>query len=172
MDSEESIVYLGIDPGLKTTGYGLVRYNGNSAKLIDAGTISSDVSLLLHERIHELYTGLIDLLDSFEPDIIGIEEIFAHYKHPATAIKMAHARGVLCLACMMKEIKLVSIPSTQIKKLVTGNGRASKEQVASMVKHILGINEDIKPDDVTDALAVAIAAHESERNDRICKRNN
>lgn len=171
MDSGE-IIYLGVDPGLKTTGYGLIAYSGNSVRLVDGGTITSDVSSLLHERIHELYKGLNELLDEYKPDIMGIEEVFAHYKHPATAIKMAHVRGVLCLACMEQKIKLVSIPSTQIKKLVTGNGRASKEQVAGMVKHILGISEDIKPDDVTDALAAAIAAHESERNDRIYQRNN
>lgn len=169
MESSE-VTYLGVDPGLKTTGYGIIGYRGSSARLIDAGTITSDVSSLLHERIYELYTGLGELLDEYRPDIMGIEEVFAHYKHPATAIKMAHARGVLCLACMVREIKLVSIPATQIKKLVTGNGRASKEQVAGMVKHILGINEDIKPDDVTDALAVAIATHESERDDRVYQR--
>ena len=77
---------------------------------------------------------------------------------------------MLCLAAFHRDIRVVPLPATRIKKLITGNGRASKEQVSGMVRHILGISDEIRPDDVTDAIAAAIAAYESDRNDRQYKR--
>jgi crossover junction endodeoxyribonuclease RuvC len=158
-------VYLGIDPGLRTTGYGVLRF-GTGIELLDAGTIRSRASDPLPERLAELHGGLVEVIETFRPEVMGLEEVFSHYRHPSTAISMAHARGVLCLAGAQFGLRVVSLPPATIKKLITGNGRAGKEQVSGMVRHLLGIREPISPSDVTDALAIALAAHESERNDR------
>jgi crossover junction endodeoxyribonuclease RuvC len=158
-------VYLGIDPGLCTTGYGVLRF-GPGMELLDAGTIRSRSSDSLPGRLNELYSGLVEVIDTFHPVVMGLEEVFSHYGHPSTAISMAHARGVLCLAGARRGLRIVSMPPATIKKLITGNGRAGKEQVSGMVRRLLGIREPIRPSDVTDALAIAIAAYESERNDR------
>ena len=164
MPSSDELIYLGIDPGLGTTGYGVLRFEGKHPVLLDAGVIRSVAGDPLPERLEELYGGALEIMEKYRPQTMGIEKLYAHYKHPATAIKMAHARGVLCLAAVQMKVRSVQLPSTRIKKLVTGNGRASKEQVSGMVRHLLGISGEIRPDDVTDALAAAIAAYESDRN--------
>ena len=170
MPESGSTVYLGVDPGLGTTGYGVLRFAAGSIELLDGGTIRSKANDPLPARLNELYCGILEVLDKYRPVSMGLEEIYSHYKHPVTAIKMAHARGVLCLAAARRGVPIVSLPATRIKKLVTGNGRAGKEQVSGMVRHLLGLTATIKPDDVTDALAIAIAAYESEKNDRKYKR--
>jgi len=170
LSDADSLVYLGIDPGLGTTGYGVLSFSSGSIELLDAGTIKSSAKDPIQSRLGEIYSGILEVLDKYEPVAMGLEKIYAHYKHPATAIKMAHARGVLCLASARREVRIVSLPSTRIKKLVTGNGRASKEQVSGMIRHLLGLTVEIKPDDVTDALAIAVAAYESEKYDRKYKR--
>ncbi len=170
MPESGPLVYLGIDPGLGTTGYGVLSFKSGSIELIDGGTIKSSVKDPLPDRLNELYSGLLEILDKYSPGVMGMEKIYAHYKHPETAIKMAHARGVLSLAAVRRKVRLVSLPATRVKKLITGNGRASKEQVSAMVRHLLGLNVEIKPDDLSDALAIAIAAYESEKYDRKYKR--
>lgn len=164
MPVNEPRTYLGIDPGLGITGYGVLRFSGSLVELIEAGTVRSSGDDLLHLRLNELYNGIMEIIENFDPDVMGIEKLYSHYAHPVTAIKMAHARGVFCLAAVRSGIELISLPATRIKKLVTGNGRASKQQVSGMVRHLLGLSEEIRPMDVTDALAAAIAAHESEKN--------
>ncbi len=169
-------IYLGLDPGLGTSGYGILCFSAGSIELLDGGIIKSSANDPLPARLDELYRGILEVFDKYRPVAMGLENIYAHYKHPATAIKMAHARGVFCLAAVQKQVRLVSLPSTRIKKLVTGNGRASKEQVSGMVRHLLGLTVEIKPDDVSDALAIAIAAYESEKYDRqykrLCRKDN
>lgn len=170
MDRPAGQVYLGIDPGLGTTGYGVIRFTPGAMEVLDAGVLRSSAEDLLPERLDELFCGILEVIDRYLPYAMGMEKLYAHYRHPLTAVKMAHARGVLCLAAARRGVRQIPIPATRVKKLVTGNGRASKEQVSGMVKHLLGITGEIKPDDVTDALAVAIAAYESDRNDRKYKR--
>lgn len=128
------------------------------ARLLEAGTIRSKASDPLPRRLAELGEGLASVLDTFSPSVMGLEEVFSHYAHPAAAIAMAHARGVYCYEAARRSVKVLSIPASVIKKLVTGNGRASKEQVAGMVKHLLDLEELPGPADLGDALAVALAA--------------
>lgn len=159
-------LYLGIDPGLGTTGYGLISTGVDPAStvLVDAGTIRTDRKDPFPERLAELYDGLKELLRASRPEVMGLEEVFSHYRHPATAVIMAHARAVLCLAATHEGVRVVALPSTRIKKVVTGNGRASKAQVSGMVCRILGLRpEAVRPDDVSDALAAAIALSEEEK---------
>ncbi len=149
-----------MDPGLEITGYGLIEARGGKPVLLEAGTIRTRRTAPLPDRLKELHDGLLAVIDGFGPAMMGLEEIFSHYAHPATAIAMGHARGVLCLAAAERGVPVTALPATLVKKLVTGNGRAGKEQVAGMVRHLLGIREEVRPADVTDALAMAIALME------------
>ncbi len=156
-------IILGIDPGLNITGFGVIAADSSSMKLLDAGTIRSKPSDPLTPRLTEIFQGLVEVIDKYSPDVMGMEKIYSHYKHPATAIIMGHARGVLCLAAGLRGIRVESLPASRVKKAVTGNGRASKQQVNGMVCRLFGIQGELKPLDVSDALAVAIALYESER---------
>lgn len=157
-------IILGIDPGLNITGFGVIAADSGSMKLLDAGTIRSKPSDPLTPRLTEIFQGLVQVIDKYSPDVMGMEKIYSHYRHPATAIIMGHARGVLCLAAGLHGIRVESLPASRVKKAVTGNGRASKQQVNGMVCRLLGIQGELKPLDVSDALAVAIALYESERH--------
>ncbi len=156
-------IILGVDPGLNITGFGVVSANSGVLKLIDAGTIRSKASDPLTPRLTELFQGLVEVIDKYSPEVMGMEKIYSHYRHPATAIIMGHARGVLCLAAGLKGIRVESLPATRVKKAVTGNGRASKQQVNGMICRIFGLRDELKPLDVSDALAVAVALYEEER---------
>lgn len=156
-------IILGIDPGLNITGYGVLEVNDKVLKLLDAGTIRTKASNPLTPRLTELFQGLVEVIDKYSPSVMGMEKIYSHYKHPATAIIMGHARGVLCLAAGLKGIRVESLPATRVKKAVTGSGRASKQQVNGMVCRTFGIKEELKPLDVSDAIAVAIALYEEEK---------
>jgi crossover junction endodeoxyribonuclease RuvC len=158
--------WLGIDPGLRVTGYGVLESGGGKLALLDAGTLRSTADRSLPYRINELYESLRELIGELSPSVMGLEEVYSHYRHPRTAIIMAHARGALCLAAQRSGLEVVSIPASRIKKMVTGTGRASKRQVSGMVRDLLGITREIRPDDVSDALAAAIAVYECCRHGR------
>lgn len=108
-------------------------------------------------RLGNIYHGLLEVFEEHEPDCVVIEKLYAHYKHPATAILMGHARGIVCLLCGLKKISLVSMASTHVKKSVTGKGHAGKQQIQRMVQHTLGLKQLPEPPDVADALAIAIS---------------
>jgi len=146
---------LGIDPGLNITGYGIVDTSANDTKLIEAGEIKSKASLPLEQRLLNLYNGLESVTEEFHPDVIAIEELYSHYKHPRTAVIMGHARGILLLVAGKSNIPVFSYPATRVKKSLTGVGHASKEQIYRMVLSILNCGEIKGHSDVTDAIAVA-----------------
>ena len=107
-------------------------------------------------RLCVLYNSLVEVLDQFEPNIMAMEQLFAHYDHPRTAILMAHARGVLMLAAAQKQVPVVSYNATKVKKSITGSGRASKEQIQYTMMRELNLPKLPEPPDVADALAVAL----------------
>ena len=109
------------------------------------------------ERLQKVYRALTEVVEELRPDVLVIERLYAHYKHPATAILMGHVRGVVCLVSGMKGLPLASVASTLVKKSVTGRGHAGKQQIQRMVQHVLGLKTMPSPPDVADALAVAIA---------------
>ncbi|GEM_PF-181711 len=157
---------LGIDPGLERTGYGLIEVEPDqSSRLKAQGIFKSSRTLPLEERLGILHTQLSAFLEEQNPDVVVLEQLYSHYDHPVTAILMGHARGIICLAAAQRKISLVSYAATRVKKAVTGNGGASKEQVQRMVCHLLGIKEIAGPLDVTDALALAIAHANVARED-------
>jgi crossover junction endodeoxyribonuclease RuvC len=153
---------LGIDPGLDTTGYGIIDDADPGISLLEAGVIKTSPREPIELRLKKIYRGVRGLIDKFKPKILILEKLYSHYRHPVTVILMGHGRGVVCLAAGERNIRVVSYPAKKIKKAVTGNGNASKEQVQRMVGSILGIKRANVPVDVTDALAAALT-HSYER---------
>jgi crossover junction endodeoxyribonuclease RuvC len=148
---------LGIDPGLVVTGYGVLEQQPGGIRLVEAGTIDSgDTQSPLPERLRRLYEELDQLLTDHKPDMMALEQLYSHYEHPRTAILMGHARGVIVLAAGMHGVPLHSYAATQVKSALTGNGRASKEQIQRMVRSTFGLMETPRPPDVADAVAIAL----------------
>lgn len=148
---------LGIDPGLVVTGYGVLVEDGRGIRLLEAGTIDSGSPKdSLPVRLRRLYEELNNLIADHNPEVVAIEQLYSHYEHPRTAILMGHARGVICLAAGMHGIPVHHYLPTQVKSAVTGNGRASKEQIQQMVQRTFGLAETPNPPDVSDAVAIAL----------------
>jgi len=147
---------LGIDPGLNTTGYGVLDFNSRQPTLIEAGVVRGKQNASLAERVAEIHSGVADVIKSLRPEVLAIEELYSHYDRPTTAILMGHARGVILLAAAHASIPVHSYPSTQIKKTLTGNGHAAKWQMQSAIRQELCLAADPEPPDVADALAIAL----------------
>jgi crossover junction endodeoxyribonuclease RuvC len=145
---------LGIDPGTRNCGYAIVEKNGNSIKLIEAGLIKIKTKIL-QEQIVEMTEGFDLIFDKHEINQVSIEDMFYAF-NPKTVIKLAQFRGAISLKILQKFGNFAEYTPLQIKQAVTGNGKATKEQVAFMVKRLLGIKKEIKPLDITDAIAIAL----------------
>lgn len=158
---------LGIDPGLNVTGYGLVMMDDSCNRLLEAGVIRTKPSHPLERRLVELYSGLGEIIAEFAPDVCAVEEIYAHYRHPRTAVIMGHARGALFLVAGKAEIPVFSYAATRIKKSLTGSGHASKEQISRMIASTLNCSGAVLPADATDALAAALCHINAISHDRI-----
>jgi len=149
------LIILGIDPGLATTGYGVVKKEGNSFKLIDYDTITTSSDRTDVDRLSQLYEELLSLIDKYNPEHIAVEELFFN-KNVKTAIRVGQARGVILLAGAQQSINVAEYTPLQVKQAVVGYGRASKQQVQQMVKALLNLEKIPKPDDAADALAISI----------------
>ncbi|MFH1777369.1 MAG: crossover junction endodeoxyribonuclease RuvC [Candidatus Omnitrophota bacterium] len=151
-------IILGIDPGINVTGYGVLRLRLplGGITLLEAGVIRTNDRQIISRRINKIFQTVHTLIKDTRPNVLIIEDLYSHYKHPLTAIKMAHARGVVLLAAQLQHVKIVTFSAKRIKKAVTGNGNASKEQVKNTVKQLLNIKRYTGPLDVTDALALCL----------------
>jgi crossover junction endodeoxyribonuclease RuvC len=148
---------LGIDPGLKMTGYGIVESTPLRPRICEAGVIRSATSKSnMASRVLSVYNGIVEIVEQFQPDVLAVEQLYAHYRHPRTAILMGHARGAIFLAAAQRGLEVVSYNATRVKKTITGNGRASKDQVQRTIQRELGLAKLPEPPDVADALAVAL----------------
>lgn len=147
---------LGLDPGLVRTGFGAIDVVGPACMLVEAGTIRPPSQAPLEERLRVLHASLCATLERIRPDAIIVEEIYAKYEHPRTAILMGHARGVLLLASAQRGTAVVSYQASTVKKALAGSGRASKSQIQAMVAHLLRLPEPPSPADLSDALALAL----------------
>ena len=147
---------LGIDPGLNITGYGVLEVTRGAVRLCEAGVVRGKAKGSLALRLVEIHAGVADVIASLKPNAMAIEQLYSHYKHPRTAILMGHARGVICLAAAQAEIGFVHYSATQIKKVLTGNGRAPKSQMQLAIRRELQLATAPEPPDVADALAVAL----------------
>ena len=148
---------LGIDPALRVTGYGAIERVRDGIVLIEAGIVSPRLERPLEERLRELHTGIVEVIAQTLPDVIVIEELYSTYKNPTTAILMGHARGVMCLAGAQAGIPVFTLGHSYVKRALIGSGSARKDQVNAMVTRLLRLRTAPKPNDVSDALAIAIA---------------
>ena len=148
---------LGIDPGLRTTGYGVIDYASGRAQLLEAGVIAPRSSATLEERLRDLHAGITAVVAATQPDIMVIEDLYTTYKNPRTAIMMGHARGVLCLAGAQHGVTVHTLAHSLVKRALIGSGAARKDQVNRMVTQLLGLRRRPEPNDVSDALALALA---------------
>jgi len=155
---------LGIDPGLQVCGYACLQAERGAEKLIEAGVIATERDDALEQRLNRIAEDVESLLSSFAPEVVAVEELYSHYAHPRTAILMGHARGVILQKCAEAAIEVRSFSATRIKKSITGNGRASKEQIQRTIQTILCLSELPEPNDVADAIAAAMCCANSTRS--------
>ena len=152
---------LGIDPGLQVCGYACLEMGGDKEKLIEAGVIRIASGSAIEQKLNRIAEDTQSLLESFKPDVVAVEELYSHYAHPKTAILMGHARGVILQRCAQAAIEVRSFSATRIKKSITGNGRASKEQVQKTIQTFLSLPQIPEPNDVADAIATALCCANS-----------
>lgn len=150
------MVIVGFDPGLATLGFGVIKKeNKKKPEVVDYGIISTPKDENLAVRLAMLEKGIKQIIDTYKPDEIAVEELF-FAKNVKTAISVAHARGVILLTAIKECGRLYEYTPLQIKQALTGYGRADKNQIQQMVKTFLGLKAVPKPDDAADALAVAL----------------
>jgi crossover junction endodeoxyribonuclease RuvC len=147
---------LGIDPGLNISGYGVIEVVGSKAKLVEGGVIRSTKGRSIEHRIKQIHDGVAEVIAEFSPESVAIEQLYSHYQRPQTAIIMGHARGVICLAAAQAGLEVSHYAATQIKKVLTGSGRAPKSQMQMAICREFGLASTPDPPDVADALAIAI----------------
>lgn len=149
------MLVLGIDPGTAITGYGLVRSEGNRLHAVAYGCIRTEAKLPTPQRLQQTYEGLQQVIASYAPEEVAIEELFFN-KNTKTALVVGQSRGVAILSVVNAGLPVAEYTPLQVKQSVVGYGRAEKQQVQYMVKTMLNLKEIPKPDDAADALAIAI----------------
>ena len=163
------MIVLGVDPGSRFTGYGVVKSTGNHLKYIASGVIKSDPKNDFPIRLKTIYDGLTEVIKEFSPDECSLENIF-YCKNVSSALKLGHTRGAIMVAAANGGVAIHEYSPTQIKQAVTGHGHAAKEQVHAMVSMILNIKGLIKQLDISDALAAAICHINSSNFKRALKK--
>ena len=147
---------LGIDPGLITTGFGLIEVGAGKVKILDAGTIKPNTKDAFERRLAKIHQHISAIISTHKPDAVVLEKLYAHYKHPTTATILGHARGVICLSVAQSNVPLVEQSVKRIRKALLGNGNATKPQVQAFVKRLLNIPNIELELDTSDALALAL----------------
>lgn len=150
-------IIMGIDPGTRIMGYGLLGIAGRKTEVIVMGVIKLDKLENHYLRLHRIYERVLGLVSQYLPDEVALEAPFFG-KNVQSMLKLGRAQGVAMAACLARDVPIAEYAPRLIKMAVTGNGQASKEQVANMLRHLLGLSADQMPDflDATDALAVAL----------------
>lgn len=152
-------IVLGVDPGMRVTGYGvleIVCVPEYRVKLLEAGTINPKQKDFFENRIHKVHQNLSEIIQQYTPQVMVLEKLYAHHKHPTTASLLGHVRGVICLLCAQHKMELVEHSVKRIRKSLVGNGSATKQQTKRAVEHILNISEGRLTLDASDALALAL----------------
>jgi crossover junction endodeoxyribonuclease RuvC len=147
---------LGIDPGLQITGWGAVDWKLTRPALVAGGVIRLSCKDDLPARLAELEHELDSLLDEYKPDVVAVEQLYAHYTHPRTAILMGHARGVILLAAQRRGLRIEQYAANRVKQSVVGHGHAGKMQVQRAIQAMWNLRQPPQPADVADALAIAV----------------
>jgi crossover junction endodeoxyribonuclease RuvC len=153
------MIILGVDPGLRLTGYGVVRFKPTNIlkpELIDGGVIRLNTKLAVADRLVELATELDAIIEEHKPDVCAVEQLYSNYAHPRTAILMGHARGVILLAAAKHGVRIEQFAANRIKQSLTGHGHAGKAQMQRTIQSVWNLKDPPEPPDVADALAVAL----------------
>lgn len=146
---------LGIDPGIATVGFGVVKAAGGRQSLVRCGVVTTKAGQKLSKRLIQIFNDISELIETFKPDAVAVEELFFN-TNITTGISVAQGRGVIILACEKNGVPAFEYTPLQIKQAITGYGRADKKQMMEMVRRLLEMKETARPDDASDALAVAI----------------
>ena len=146
---------LGVDPGYAILGWGVVEYRASRHRLVECGVFETDKGQAWPDRLKEVYSGLVGIIERYMPDVCAVEELFWG-SNQKTAIKVGEARGAAVLACANAGLPVYEYTPLQIKQALTGYGRADKHQIQEMVRQILGLERAPRPDDAADAVAAAI----------------
>jgi crossover junction endodeoxyribonuclease RuvC len=164
---------LGIDPGLLRTGYAVLsdEYPHAEVALVEAGVIRLARGQPLPDRLIELEQGLELIIAAHQPAALACEELYAHYRHPRTAILMGHARGVILALAARRGLAVLSVAATNVKKLLTGSGRAGKRQVQRAIMTTLGLPVLPEPPDVADAIAIGLCGLRLRRAGSVVRRS-
>jgi len=150
------MIVLGIDPGTAVTGYGLVQTNAsNQFSCVKYGTFRTHAAESLTQRLKTIYDGVNEIIATYHPDHIAIEDIF-YGRNVQAALKLGQVRGVVITAALNADMPIITLAAREVKQALTGSGAASKQQVQCMVKDLLGLTETASPLDASDALAIAL----------------
>ncbi len=149
------MVILGIDPGYAIVGCGVIEYNANRFKAIDYRAVTTEAGTPFELRLKQVYDGVLQMIDAYHPDALAIEQLF-FTSNQKTAIAVGEARGVILLAAVNRGVPVYEYTPLQVKLGVVGYGKAVKNQVMEMTRILLGLEKVPRPDDVADALAIAI----------------
>lgn len=150
------MLVLGVDPGINVTGYAIIEKNGRKTALREGGIIRGKSRKTLPLRILEIYQNLEEVVHQWNPEVMAMEEIYSHYQRPRTAIIMGHVRGVIALLAAQRGIPVHDYPATTVKKILTGNGRATKDQMQRAIQTEFRLKELPQPADLADAMAIAL----------------
>ena len=157
------MLVIGIDPGLTTTGFGVVRRGAGSPAVRSAGVIRTEAGLPTATRLDVLYQDIGELIEEVRPEVMAIERVFVN-RNRLTATQVGQASGVILLAAARAGLEVFEYSPSAVKAIVTGDGRASKAQVQQMVARRLGLREAPRPADAADALAIALCHMQSTGN--------
>lgn len=158
---------LGIDPGIAIVGFGFIDKQGHKLVPVQYGSIQTEAHTAEALRLKQVYEAVVQLIDKYKPDAVAIEKLFFN-RNVTTALTVGQARGVLMLAAEQKGLPIAEYTPLQVKQAIVGYGKAEKKQVQEMVRMFLHLSAVPKPDDVADALAIAIChAHSSALQQKI-----
>lgn len=158
------MIICGVDPGLITSGYAVLVATGETFAIRDAGICRTDTSAPLADRLAQIDHDFSEIFEQFKPTAVGVEELYAHYKHPRTAILMGHARGVILAAAARENVTTYNFAATRVKRYLTGNGHATKAQMQRAIMTTFNLNTPPEPADVADALAIALCCAQEMRH--------
>jgi crossover junction endodeoxyribonuclease RuvC len=150
---------LGVDPGLAATGIGVIGPGLRGIVVIDTGVIDTDERMSLEVRVHRIYDGVARVIDDHAPELLVLEDLYAEYRFPRTALLMAHARGVVCLAAQQRQLRVLALAPAEVKRAIAGHGAASKAQIQHGVQRLLGLPVLPRPSHIADALALAFTGY-------------
>ena len=150
------MIVLGVDPGINSTGYGVIKRAQNGViSLLECGVIRTEPATPLAKRLKEIYQGILEVVEYHQPSAVAVEGVF-YAKNVRTTVILGHARGAILLAATMRDLSVAEYSPAEIKNAVVGTGRATKEQVQFMIQRLLRLKEPPKPSDAADGVAVAL----------------